>query len=61
MNFKMIARIYAMILLIEAIFMIPAVGIGFGYGEFQAAGSFLISMAIILAVAGIFTAVASPV
>ena len=54
MNFKMIARIYAMILLIEAVFMIPAVGIGFGYGEFQAAVAFLISMAILLAVAGLF-------
>ena len=54
MNFKMIARIYAMILLIEAIFMIPAVGIGLGYGEIQATVSFLISMAIILAVAGLF-------
>ena len=54
MNFKMIARIYAMILLIEAVFMIPAVGIGFGYGEFQAAVAFLISMALLLAVAGLF-------
>ena len=54
MNFKMIARIYAMILLIEAIFMIPAVGIGLGYGEIQATVSFLISMAILLAVAGLF-------
>ena len=54
MNLKMIARLYAMILVIEAAFMIPAVCIGFGYGETHAAMSFLISMAIILAVAGIF-------
>lgn len=54
MNFKMISRIYAMILFIEALFMIPAVGIGLGYGEHTAVISFLISMAIILAVAGIF-------
>ena len=54
MNYKMIARLYAMILVIEAVFMIPAVCIGFGYGESHAAVSFLTSMAIILAVAGIF-------
>ena len=54
MNLKMIARLYAMILVIEAAFMIPAVCIGFGYGETHATMSFLISMAIILAVAGIF-------
>ena len=55
MNFKMISRIYAMILFIEAVFMIPAVCIGLGYGEHRAAISFLISMAAILAVAGIFS------
>lgn len=54
MNFKMISRIYAMILLIEAVFMIPAVCIGLGCGETQAVVSFLLSMAIIFAVAGIF-------
>ncbi|MBE6628820.1 MAG: TrkH family potassium uptake protein [Ruminococcaceae bacterium] len=54
MNFKMISRIYAMILFIEALFMIPAVGIGLGYGEHTAVISFLVSMAAILAVAGIF-------
>lgn len=43
-----------MILVIEAVFMIPAVCIGFGYGETHAAMSFLTSMAIIVAVAGIF-------
>ena len=37
MNLKMIARLYAMILVIEAAFMIPAVCIGFGYGETHAA------------------------
>ncbi len=54
MNFKMIFRLYAMILLVEAVFMIPAAGIGFGYGETNAALSFLISIACILAVAGLF-------
>lgn len=53
MNYKMMARLHAMILTVEAIFMIPAVGIGIGYREEKAVYSFLVSMAVILAAAGI--------
>ena len=52
MNYKMIGRIISMILLIEAVFMIPAMILGFCYGESNAAMAFLISILLIAAVAG---------
>ena len=53
MNYKMMGRFIAQILFIEAAFMLPALGISLGYGESMATKGFLISIAIIAAVAGI--------
>ncbi len=53
MNYKLMARLFSLILLGEAIFMVPALLIGLGYGESAAVIAFLISMGILLAVAGI--------
>ena len=47
MNYKMMGRFIAQILTIEGVFMIPAALISFGYGELNAARSFLITMGII--------------
>ena len=52
MNYKMIGRFIAQILAIEAVFMIPAMGISTGYGEWATVAAFAITMGIILAVAG---------
>ncbi len=49
MNYKMMGRFNALILAIEAVFMIPAFFISMAYGEKKAANSFLISTGIILA------------
>ncbi len=51
MNYKMIGRFIAQILSIEAVFMIPAMGISMGYGTWTAAGSFAASIGIIALVA----------
>ena len=53
MNYKMMGRLGAWMLAVEAVFMIPAVFVSLGYGETRAANAFLISIAIILAIAGI--------
>ncbi len=53
MNYKMMGRFNAFILLIEAVFMIPALLISLFRGEQAAFQSFLVSMGIILAIAGI--------
>ena len=45
MNYKMMGRFIAQILVIEGLFMIPAAIISLCYGEFPALWSFLISMA----------------
>ena len=47
MNYKMMGRFIAQILAIEGVFMIPAALISVGYGEMNAARSFLITMGII--------------
>ena len=51
MNYKMMGRLDALILAVEAVFMLPAFFISLFGGEQVAAQSFLVSMGIILAVA----------
>ncbi len=53
MNYKMMGRLDALILTVEAVFMLPALLISLFWGEKIAAQSFLVSMGIILAVAAI--------
>ncbi len=48
MNYKMIGRFIAQIVLIEAVFMLPALLISVGYGESDAVRSFLLTAAICL-------------
>jgi len=45
MNYKMMGRFIGQILMVEAVFMIPAMFISLGYGEYPAMWSFLISIA----------------
>ena len=51
MNYKMMGKFIAQILLVEALFMIPAALISLGYGEYNAMFSFLVSLALTMAVA----------
>lgn len=53
MNYKMMGRLDALILAVEAVFMLPAFLISLILGEQGAAQSFLVSMGIILVVAAI--------
>jgi len=53
MNYKMMGRFNALILAIEAVFMLPAFLISLFKGESHAAKAFLISMGIILLIAGL--------
>ena len=53
MNIKMIGRILAQILAVEAVFMIPALGISLGYGEWNAALALLIALAVTAGVSGV--------
>ena len=53
MNYKMMGRFNALILAIEAVFMLPAFLISLLGGEMRAAHAFLISMGIILLLAGL--------
>ncbi len=48
MNFKMIGRFLAQIIAIEAVFMLPALGISLGYGETNAVNGFLLSLGIMV-------------
>ncbi len=50
MNYKLMGRFIARIILIEAIFLIPALFISIGYGESTAIYGFLLTMAILLAI-----------
>ena len=52
MNFKMMGRFISLIVAIEAAFMLPALAISLGYGEIPAARAFLITLGIMLALAG---------
>ena len=53
MNLKMIGRFMAQLIDLEAILLIPALGISVGYGEWNTVGVFGISMAVMLVLAGI--------
>ena len=54
MNFKMMGRFIAQIVAIEAAFMIPALAISLGYGEWAAVKAFGITLGIMLALSGLF-------
>ena len=51
MNVRMIGRILSQIIGIEAVFLLPALGISLGYGEFQAAEGFVLTLSIMAFVA----------
>ena len=53
MNYKMIGRFLSQIIAIEAVFLLPALGISLGYGESRAITAFLYTFAIMAALAGI--------
>ena len=53
MNYKMMGRFLSQILLVEAVFMIPALFISMGYGETLPARCFLATICLILAVSGV--------
>ena len=48
MNYKMMGRFLAQIIAIEGVFMIPALGISLGYGEWNAVKGFGLTMCIML-------------
>ncbi len=52
MNYKMIGRIIALILVVEAVFMLPAMIISFASGEMPAALAFVYTIGIIAIVSG---------
>ncbi len=56
MNYKRISRILAQILLLEALFMLPALGISLHDGQRDAALGFIYTIGIIVAVAGLLFA-----
>ena len=51
MNYKMMGRFVSQILFVEAFFMIPALAISLGYGEFPAAKAFAATIALIFVIA----------
>ena len=53
MNYKMMGRFLSQILLVEAVFMIPAMFISMGYGETLPARCFLATICLILAISGV--------
>ncbi len=52
MNMKMMGRFIAQIVAIEAVFMLPALAISLGYGEWPAVQAFAVTLGIMLALAG---------
>ena len=56
MNYKMMGRFIAQIVAIEAVFMVPALAISLGYGEWAAVKAFAITLGIMLCLSGIFYA-----
>jgi len=56
MNFKMMGRFIAQIITIEAVFMLPALGISLYCGEWNAAASFGYTLGIIVALAAVLFA-----
>ena len=53
MNIKMIGRFLAQIIAVEAVFLIPALAVSLGYGEFNTVQAFLMTLAIMGATAGL--------
>ena len=53
MNFKMIGRFLAQIILVEAVFLIPALLVSLGYGELGMVQAFLLTLTLMAAVAGL--------
>ena len=53
MNYKMMGKFLSQIMALEALFLIPALGIGFGFGETNAIQGILYTMGIIAALAGV--------
>ena len=53
MNYKMMGKFLSQIMALEAAFLLPALAIGLGYGEFTAVKGILYTMGIIAAVAGL--------
>ena len=53
MNFKMMGRFLAQIIAIEAVFMLPALGISLGCGEWNAVKGFAIALAVMLVLSGV--------
>ena len=53
MNFKMMGRFLAQIIAIEGVFMLPALGISLGYGEWSAVKGFAIALAVMLVLSGV--------
>lgn len=56
MNYKMMGRFIGKILVVEAVFMVPAMGISLWEGEAAEVRAFLWSLAVIMAAAGILLA-----
>ena len=56
MNFKMIGRFLSQIVAIEAVFLIPALAISLGYGEWSSVQAFAYTIGICLALAGLLWA-----
>ena len=52
MNFKMIGRFLAQIITVEAVFLLPALCISLGYGEYHAVQAFLLTLGIMACAAG---------
>ena len=52
MNYKMIGRFIAQLLSMEGVFLIPALAISLGYKSYLAAWAFMVTIAIVAAVAG---------
>ena len=55
MNYKMVGKLLSRILMVEAVFMIPSVGIGIYDRDYRTVSSFLLSIGIILAIAAILS------
>ena len=51
MNYKMMGRFLAQIIAIEAVFLLPALFISLGYGEYSAVLGFLVALAAMIALA----------
>ena len=56
MNYKTMGRFISQILMLEALFMLPAVIIGLGFSELHAVRSFLLSIGALLLVAAVLWA-----